>query len=80
MSPLALLKREWKSAFERVIKSVPSTFSLDAEEGEGSSKSQQVQRSASGLSAGSLCVSDCNHKVPLGSEVIIEVKVIIGNW
>lgn len=79
MSPLALLKREWKSAFERVIKSVPSTFILDAEEGEGSSKSQPVQRSASGLSAGSSCVSGCNHKVPLGSEVIIEVKVIIGN-
>ncbi|XDV43496.1 hypothetical protein PO909_011973 [Leuciscus waleckii] len=72
-----LLKREWKSAFERVIKSVPSTFNLDAEEGEGSSKSQQVQRSASGLSAGSSCVSGCNHKVPLGSEVIIEVKEVL---
>ncbi|KAK9960202.1 hypothetical protein ABG768_010277 [Culter alburnus] len=72
-----LLKREWKSAFDRVMKSVPSTFSLDAEEGEGSSKSQQVQRSASGLSAGSSCVSDCTHKVPLGSEVMIEVKEVL---
>ncbi|XP_067310683.1 codanin-1 [Pseudorasbora parva] len=72
-----LLKREWKSAFERVMKSVPSTFSLDADEGEGSSKSQQVQRSASELSAGSLCVSDCTHKVPLGSEVMIEVKEVL---
>ncbi|XP_051724548.1 codanin-1 isoform X2 [Ctenopharyngodon idella] len=72
-----LLKREWKSAFDRVMKSVPSTFSLDAEEGEGSSKSQQVQRSASGLSAVSSCVSDCTHKVPLGSEVMIEVKEVL---
>ncbi|XP_077096235.1 codanin-1 [Siphateles boraxobius] len=72
-----LLKREWKSAFERVIKKVPSAFNLDAEEGEGSSKSQPVQKSASGLSAGSSCVSDCNHKVPLGSEVIIEVKEVL---
>ncbi|XP_067224214.1 codanin-1 [Chanodichthys erythropterus] len=72
-----LLKREWKSAFDRVMKSVPSTVSLDAEEGEGSSKSQQVQRSASGLSAGSSCVSDCTHKVPLGSEVMIEVKEVL---
>uniref|UniRef100_A0A673I3L5 Codanin-1 C-terminal domain-containing protein n=1 Tax=Sinocyclocheilus rhinocerous TaxID=307959 RepID=A0A673I3L5_9TELE len=53
-----LLKREWKSAFERVMKSVPSS-------------------STSGLSAGSSCVSDCTHKVPLGSEVMIEIKVII---
>uniref|UniRef100_A0A671LBT2 Codanin-1 C-terminal domain-containing protein n=1 Tax=Sinocyclocheilus anshuiensis TaxID=1608454 RepID=A0A671LBT2_9TELE len=65
-----LLKREWKSAFERVMKSVPSSVSLDAEEGEGSSRSQQVQKSTSGLSAGSSCVSDCTHKVPLGSEVM----------
>ncbi|XP_048048281.1 codanin-1 [Megalobrama amblycephala] len=72
-----LLKREWKSAFDRVMKSLPSAFSLDAEEGEGSSKSQQVQRSASGLSAGSSCVSDCTHKVPLGSEVMIEVKEVL---
>uniref|UniRef100_A0A8C2GK75 Codanin 1 n=1 Tax=Cyprinus carpio TaxID=7962 RepID=A0A8C2GK75_CYPCA len=54
-----LLKREWKSAFGRVMKSVPSSVSLDAEEGEG---------------------SNCTHKVPLGSEVMIEIKVIIANW
>uniref|UniRef100_A0A8C1G7F6 Codanin 1 n=1 Tax=Cyprinus carpio TaxID=7962 RepID=A0A8C1G7F6_CYPCA len=48
-----LLKREWKSAFGRVMKSVPSSVRL---------------------SAGSSCVSDCTHKVPLGSEVMIEIK------
>ncbi|XP_042598617.1 codanin-1 [Cyprinus carpio] len=72
-----LLKREWKSAFGRVMKSVPSSVSLDAEEGEGSSRSQQVQKSTSGLSAGSSCVSDCTHKVPLGSEVMIEIKEVL---
>ncbi|KAK2878520.1 hypothetical protein QQF64_011434 [Cirrhinus molitorella] len=72
-----LLKREWKSAFERVLKSVPSSVSLDAEEGEGSSRSQRVQRSTTGLSAGSACVSDCTHKVPLGSEVMIEIKEVL---
>lgn len=60
------------------MKSVPSSLSLDAEEAEGLSRSQQVPRSASGLSAGSTCVPDCTHKVPLGSEVMIEIKVIIG--
>ncbi|XP_052009059.1 codanin-1-like [Xyrauchen texanus] len=71
-----LLKREWKSAFERVMKSVPSS-SLEAEEGERTSKNQQVQRSAAGLSAGSYCPSDCTHKVPLGSEVMIEIKEVL---
>ncbi|RXN10447.1 codanin-1 [Labeo rohita] len=72
-----LLKREWKSAFERVMKSVPLSVTLDTEEGEGSGRSQQVQRSTSGLSAGSACVSDCTHKVPLGSEVMIEIKEVL---
>uniref|UniRef100_A0A8C2A5W5 Codanin 1 n=1 Tax=Cyprinus carpio TaxID=7962 RepID=A0A8C2A5W5_CYPCA len=51
-----LLKREWKSAFGRVMKSVPSSVRL---------------------SAGSSCVSDCTHKVPLGSEVMIEIKEVL---
>lgn len=72
-----LLKREWKSAFERVMKSVPSPLSVDAEEAEGLSRSQQVQKSASGLSAGSTCVPGCAHKVPLGSEVMIEIKDVL---
>lgn len=59
---------------------MPSSVSLDADEGEGSSRSQQVQKSTSGLRAGPSCVSDCTHKVPLGSEVLIEIKVIIANW
>ncbi len=62
------------------MKSMPSSVSLDANEGEGSSRSQQVQKSTSGLNAEPSCVSDCTHKVPLGSEVLIEIKVIIANW
>lgn len=61
------------------MKSVPLSVTLDTEEGEGSGRSQQVQRSTSGLSAGSACVSDCTHKVPLGSEVMIEIKVNTAN-
>lgn len=72
-----LLKREWKTAFERVMKSLPSSSSLNCKEGEGTSKSQPVQRSAAELSAGSSCISDCTHKVPLGSEVMIEIKEVL---
>lgn len=70
-----LLKREWKTAFDRVMKSLPSSLVLN--EGEGASKNQQVQKSAPGLTAGALCISDCTHEVPLGSEVMIEIKASV---
>lgn len=60
-----------------MMKSMPSSVSLDANEGEGSSRSQQVQKSTSGLNAEPSCVSDCTHKVPLGSEVLIEIKEVL---
>lgn len=72
-----LLKREWKTAFDRVMKSLPSSSSLNGKEGDGASKNQQVQRSASGLTAEASCISDCTHEVPLGSEVLIEIKEML---
>lgn len=72
-----LLKREWKTAFDRVMKSLAAASSLNGKEGDGASKIHQVQRSASGLTAGTSCIVDCTHKVPLGSEVMIEIKVSV---
>ncbi|KAI7804405.1 putative codanin-1 [Triplophysa rosa] len=72
-----LLKREWKTAFDRVMKSLPSSNLNGKDDGDGASKNQQVQRSASGLTAETSCISDCTHKVPLGSEVMIEIKEML---
>lgn len=74
-----LLKREWKTAFDRVMKSFPSS-NLNGKEGDGASKNQQVQRSGSGLNSETLCISDCTHKVPLGSKVMIEIKVSVDSF
>ncbi|TRY91770.1 hypothetical protein DNTS_023734 [Danionella cerebrum] len=70
-----LLKRDWKSTFERVIKTMPLSLTSDAVEVEG--ESQNIKQSASGLSTGTNCIPNCTHKVPLGSEVMIEIKEVL---
>ncbi|XP_027028567.2 codanin-1 [Tachysurus fulvidraco] len=72
-----LIKREWKSTFERVMKNVPCPTSTASVDGGGSGKSVQTQKSSSGPDAGSSCPQDCSHKGPLASDVIIELKEVL---
>ncbi|XP_076852682.1 codanin-1-like [Brachyhypopomus gauderio] len=63
-----LIKREWKGCFERVLRTAHS---------ERASTSLQTLRSSSGQDAGSSCPTDCTHKAPLASDVIIEIKEVL---
>ncbi|MCJ8736935.1 hypothetical protein PDJAM_G00018010 [Pangasius djambal] len=72
-----LIKREWKSTFERVMKNVPCPTSTESVDAGGSGKSVQAQKSSSGQDAGSSCPQDCSHKGPLASDVIIEIKEVL---
>ncbi|KAB5562360.1 hypothetical protein PHYPO_G00016930 [Pangasianodon hypophthalmus] len=72
-----LIKREWKSTFERVMKNVPCPASTETVDAGGSGKSVQTQKSSSGQDAGSSCPQDCSHKGPLASDVIIEIKEVL---
>ncbi|KAG7328248.1 hypothetical protein KOW79_008192 [Hemibagrus wyckioides] len=73
----ALIKREWKSTFERVMKNVPCPTSNDSMDGGGPGKNVQTRKSSSGQDAGSSCPQDCSHKGPLASDVIIELKEVL---
>ncbi|XP_066530823.1 codanin-1 [Hoplias malabaricus] len=72
-----LIKREWKSTFERVMKSAQSPAAAHSVEAEGTGKSLQMLRSSSGQVTGSSCPPDCTHKAPLASDVIIEIKEVL---
>lgn len=75
---VALIKREWKGTFDRVLKNVSCPTSTESVDAGGSSKSVQTQKTSSGQDAGSSCPPDCSHKGPLASDVIIEIKVRTG--
>ncbi|XP_053365443.1 codanin-1 isoform X1 [Clarias gariepinus] len=72
-----LMKREWKSTFERVMKNVQCPTSTESVDAGGSGKSAQTQKSSSGQDVVSACPQDCSHKGPLASDVIIEIKEVL---
>ncbi|KAI4873318.1 hypothetical protein NFI96_029066, partial [Prochilodus magdalenae] len=72
-----LIKREWKSSFERVMKSVPCPARTESADTEGTGKSLQMLGSSSGKDAVASCPPDCTHKAPLSSDVVIEIKEVL---
>ncbi|XP_017550007.1 codanin-1 isoform X1 [Pygocentrus nattereri] len=72
-----LIKREWKSSFERVMKNVPCPANTESADTDGTGQSLQLLRNFSGQDAVSSCPPDCTHKAPLSSDVIIEIKEVL---
>uniref|UniRef100_A0A8B9K5W1 Codanin 1 n=1 Tax=Astyanax mexicanus TaxID=7994 RepID=A0A8B9K5W1_ASTMX len=72
-----LIKREWKSSFERVIKTLPSPTSKESLNTEEANRSLQPPKSSSGQETGSFCPPDCNNEAPLASDVIVEIKEVL---
>ncbi|KAF7704340.1 codanin-1 [Silurus meridionalis] len=73
----ALIKKEWKSTFERVMKNVQCPTSTESVDAGGPGKSVPRQKSSPGQDAGSSCPQDCSHQGPLASDVIIEIKEVL---
>ncbi|XP_036398337.1 codanin-1 [Megalops cyprinoides] len=77
----ALIKREWKTAFDRVMKTLPAAPPLTGE-GEGSQVATvRQQATPQGASQGedtrSVCPKDCTHSATLPSNIIIEIKEVL---
>lgn len=82
----ALIRREWKSRFDRVMKALGSPGASESVEVSGAevdlvSRDQSVgpKRKAGGERARA-CPPGCDHNVPLPSDVLIEVKVPVQVW
>ncbi|XP_030642245.1 codanin-1 [Chanos chanos] len=76
----ALIKREWKSTFDHVMKSQPYPDRTDCLNAEDSEKGRQTQSQThrTGVQQGSPdCPPDCIHKAPLASCVINEIKEVL---
>ncbi|KAJ3612795.1 hypothetical protein NHX12_019053 [Muraenolepis orangiensis] len=71
----ALIRREWKSRFDRVMKSV------DVTQGAGPELANREQPTTPKRKPGSertlACPPDCLHSAPLPSDVIIEIKEVL---
>ncbi|XP_035251916.1 codanin-1 [Anguilla anguilla] len=76
----ALIKREWKAVFERVMKTLPAAPPSTPGEGEGvtaGATKPQPPPPPQGEDASALCPKDCTHSAPLPSDVIIEIKEVL---
>ncbi|KAG9336800.1 hypothetical protein JZ751_003148 [Albula glossodonta] len=73
----ALIKREWKNAFDRVIKSLPTP----GEGGEINAAATRSQppphRAGNGEDPKTQCPKDCTHSATLPSNIIIEIKEVL---
>uniref|UniRef100_A0A3P9IDF1 Codanin 1 n=1 Tax=Oryzias latipes TaxID=8090 RepID=A0A3P9IDF1_ORYLA len=79
----ALIRREWKSRFDRVMKALGSPGASESVDVSGAevdlvSRDQSVgpKRKAGGEQARA-CPPGCDHSVPLPSDVLIEVKELL---
>ncbi|XP_014050869.2 codanin-1 [Salmo salar] len=85
----ALVKREWKTKFDRVMKSLPSP-EASGMEGSGSGlgakagavavtqeQSRTPKRDMGKEEAGTSCPPDCPHSAPLPSDVLVEIKEVL---
>ncbi|KAJ8340940.1 hypothetical protein SKAU_G00332310 [Synaphobranchus kaupii] len=71
----ALIKREWKTAFDRVMKTLPAAPSTP---GEGVARGvTRPQPPPQGENTSALCPEDCAHNAHLPSDVIIEIKEVL---
>ncbi|XP_070972441.1 codanin-1 [Oncorhynchus clarkii lewisi] len=85
----ALVKREWKTKFDRVMKSLPSPEAsgvegsgLVAKAGAGTAAVSQEQsrtpkRDMGKEEAVTSCPPDCPHSAPLPSDVLVEIKEVL---
>ncbi|XP_041122102.1 codanin-1 isoform X2 [Polyodon spathula] len=72
----ALIKRELKTAFDRMMKSLPSPPVSALSEGE--TPREHREPTASSLEKrGASCPPDCEHKATLPSDLIIEIKEVL---
>ncbi|XP_071221517.1 codanin-1 [Salvelinus alpinus] len=85
----ALVKREWKTKFDRVMKSLPSPEASGVE-GSGSGlgaktgaaavtqeQSRTPKRDMGKEEAVTSCPPDCPHSAPLPSDVLVEIKEVL---
>lgn len=70
----ALVKREWKSRLDAVMKSLPSPT---PSEGGGVPPELPPSRGKQGAQPGSSCPPDCPHTAPLPSDVLVEIKEVL---
>uniref|UniRef100_A0A668AKA7 Codanin 1 n=1 Tax=Myripristis murdjan TaxID=586833 RepID=A0A668AKA7_9TELE len=79
----ALIKREWKSRFDRVMRALASPVSpvLGDVEGVGDELATQEQpvtpKRKQECQKVTTCPADCRHTAPLPSDILIEIKVIL---
>lgn len=77
----ALIKREWKSRYDRVMKEVGGLPALDLNDiGEAAVDVVREERSTTpkrkqGRESAASCPLDCTHDAPLPSDIFIEMKV-----
>lgn len=81
VSPPALIRREWKSRYDRVIKAVGSPAAPDAGDLAGVELVTQEQSTTPKRKQGServaSCPPHCNHSASLPSDILIEIKVCL---
>ncbi|KAJ8289625.1 hypothetical protein GJAV_G00003470 [Gymnothorax javanicus] len=74
----ALIKREWKTAFDRLMKTLPSATPSTPGDGEGvTAGAPKLQSPTKREDPSSICPKDCDHSAPLPSDVIIEIKEVL---
>ncbi|XP_062325661.1 codanin-1 isoform X2 [Osmerus eperlanus] len=74
----ALIKREWKSRMDAVVKSLPSPPPPEAGRGAPEQPpSTAPSRARQGGQAGVSCPAECLHAAPLPSDVLVEIKEVL---
>ncbi|KAM4625003.1 codanin-1 [Polymixia lowei] len=79
----ALIRREWKSRFDRVMKAMGSLVAPDPGDVEGlgveltAQEQPATPRRRQGSERLTSCPPDCNHTASLPSDVLIEIKEVL---
>ncbi|XP_034714445.1 codanin-1 isoform X2 [Etheostoma cragini] len=79
----ALIRREWKSRYDRVLKAVGSPVAPDSRDVEGAVLELVTQEQLTtpkrkqGSERMRFCPPHCNHSAPLPSDIIIEMKELL---
>ncbi|KAL0969752.1 hypothetical protein UPYG_G00231810 [Umbra pygmaea] len=75
----ALVKREWKAIFDRVVKEVTSPVPAETVNAEGGVAGAGIQEQAWTKSKEAVpsCPPECPHSAPLPSDVLVEIKEVL---
>lgn len=79
--PPALIRREWKSKYDRVMKTLGSPLLPDARDlpetvvGLVTQDQATTPKRKQGSVRSASCPPDCTHSAPLPSDILIEMKV-----